>query len=185
MANGHGHHGEHRASSQRQPGDAGHHGGDRPVARCLVVTVSDTRTLEDDPSGDRACELLCEAGHEVRERGVVRDDRQAIAAVVRAGAVNPEIDAVLLTGGTGLAPRDVTPEAVAEILERRLDGFGELFRMLSFEEIGPAAMLSRAVAGTIGRTVIFALPGSTAAVDLGVRRLIVPELAHIAGLLSS
>ena len=92
---------------------------------------------------------------------------------------------MLFRSGTGLAPRDVTHEAVADLLERRIDGFGELFRLLSFEEIGAAAMLSRAIAGTVGRTAIFALPGSTAAVELGVRRLVAPELGHLVGLLRS
>jgi len=163
----------------------GHHAADRAGVRCLVVTVSDTRTLADDRSGDRACAILRESGHEIHEREIVRDDRHAIAAVIRAAAANPAIDAIVLTGGTGLAPRDVTHEAVADLLERRIDGFGELFRMLSFEEIGSAAMLSRAIAGTLGRTAVFALPGSTAAVELGVRRLVAPELGHLAGLLRS
>lgn len=165
-------------------GDPGHHGHDRRSARCLVVTVSDTRTLENDPSGRRAVELLVEAGHEVREREIVHDDRRVITAIVRAGVANPEIDAIVLTGGTGIAARDVTHEALEEILERRLDGFGELFRMLSFEEIGPTAMITRAIGGVIGHTVVFALPGSTKAVELGVSRLIAPALGHIVGLLA-
>jgi molybdenum cofactor biosynthesis protein B len=174
---GHGHHGHAHAQ-----GD--HHAHDRQSARCLVITVSDTRTLENDRSGERAIALLEAAGHEVREREIVHDDRRVIASLIRAGVANREIDAVILTGGTGIAPRDVTHEAVAELLERRLDGFGELFRMLSFQEIGAAAMLSRAIAGVIGQTAIFALPGSTKAVELGVARLIAPELRHIVGLLN-
>lgn len=149
-----------------------------------MITVSDTRTVDDDRSGDRAAELLTAAGHEVREREIVHDDRGVIAALIRAGVANRDIDAVILTGGTGIAPRDVTHEAVEEILERRLDGFGELFRMLSFQEIGAAAMLSRAIGGIIGKTAVFALPGSTKAVELGVERLIAPQLRHILGLLA-
>lgn len=164
--------------------DPGHHRHDRRTARCLVVTVSDTRTIDDDRSGRRAAELLVEGGHEVCEREIVRDDRRAIAAIVRAGVANPGIDAIVLTGGTGLAARDVTHEALEEILERRIDGFGELFRTLSFEEIGAMAMISRAIGGVIGHTVVFALPGSTKAVELGVRRLIAPALGHVVGLLA-
>ena len=152
--------------------------------RCMVVTVSDTRDLGSDASGQRALDLLTEAGHVVREREIVADDRNAITALVRAGIANPEIDAVVLTGGTGIAPRDVTYEAVAALLEKPLDGFGELFRSLSYAEIGSAAMLSRAVGGVTGRTLIFALPGSTKAVELGIRKLIAPELGHAVGLLA-
>jgi molybdenum cofactor biosynthesis protein B len=161
-----------------------HHARDKRAARCLVITVSDTRTPADDASGQRASELLVAAGHEVREREIVHDDRGVIAAVVRAGVANPDIDAVILTGGTGIAPRDVTHEAVEDLLEKRLDGFGELFRMLSYEEIGAAAMLTRAIGGVIEQTVVFALPGSTKAVELGIERLIAPQLRHIVGLLS-
>jgi molybdenum cofactor biosynthesis protein B len=150
----------------------------------MVVTVSDTRTPETDSSGTRACELLLAAGHEVREREIVHDDRAAIASLLRAGVSNPEIDAVILTGGTGIARRDVTCEVVAGLLEKTLDGFGELFRALSYDEIGSAAMLSRAIGGSVGRTAIFALPGSTKAVELGVSRLIAPELGHVIGLLA-
>jgi molybdopterin adenylyltransferase len=163
---------------------AAHRAHGRRSARCLVVTVSDTRTLDDDSSGRRASELLCDAGHRVAEREIVRDDRAAITTLVRAGVANPEIDAIVLTGGTGVAPRDVTVEAVSKLLDKELPGFGELFRTLSFAEIGTAAMLSRAVAGIIGQTAVFALPGSTKAVELGVERLIAPELGHIVGLLA-
>jgi molybdenum cofactor biosynthesis protein B len=114
----------------------------------------------------------------------VIDDRATIGAVVRAAVANPEIDAVILTGGTGIAPRDVTYEAVDEILEKPLHGFGELFRILSYAEIGSAAMLSRAIGGVIDKTVVFALPGSTKAVELGVTKLIAPELGHMIGLLA-
>jgi molybdenum cofactor biosynthesis protein B len=150
----------------------------------MVITVSDTRDLASDKSGQRALELLAEAGHEVRTREIVADERAAIVALVRAGVANPEIDAVVLTGGTGIAPRDVTSEAVEEVLEKPLSGFGELFRSLSYAEIGSAAMLSRAIGGIVGRTAVFALPGSTKAVELGIRKIIGPELGHIVGLLA-
>lgn len=153
-------------------------------ARCVVITVSDTRDLASDKSGQHAADLLTEAGHVVRAREIVIDDRAAIAELVRAAALNPEIDAVVLTGGTGIAPRDVTYEAIEGILDKPLHGFGELFRNLSYAEIGSAAMLSRAIGGVVGRTVVFALPGSTKAVALGIRKLIAPELGHIIGLLA-
>lgn len=156
----------------------------RRAARCLVITVSDTREPATDKSGQRATDILTAAGHRVRDREIVADDRDAIAALVRAAVANPEIDAVVLTGGTGIAPRDVTHEAIDALLEKPLHGFGELFRSLSYAEIGSAAMLSRAIGGVIGRTVVFALPGSTKAVELGVAKLIAPELGHMIGLLA-
>jgi len=183
-------HDEHRP----RHGHAGHHHGDAgPAAehrargrsaRCRVITVSDTRTLETDSSGARAAELLVAAGHTVGARRIVPDERDAIARAVRDALDDPETDAVILSGGTGLAPRDVTYETVRDLLEKPIDGFGELFRMLSFEEIGAAAMLSRAVGGVTGRTAVFALPGSSKAVELGVTRLIAPELGHLLGLIA-
>jgi molybdenum cofactor biosynthesis protein B len=151
--------------------------------RCLVVTVSDTRRPANDASGARAAEMLASAGHEVRERVIVPDEAAEIGARVRAAIADPEIDAVVLTGGTGVAPRDVTTETIEALLQKRLDGFGEIFRMLSFAEVGGAAMLSRAVAGIAGSTAIFALPGSTKAVELAMAKLVVPELGHLIGLL--
>jgi molybdopterin adenylyltransferase len=175
---------QHQAAGEQSPVAAHKQKVKRP-ARCMVITVSDTRTLDDDRSGSRACELLQAAGHEVREREIVHDDRSAISSLIRAGISNPEVDVVLLTGGTGIAPRDVTYEVVRELLEKPLDGFGELFRALSYEQIGSAAMLSRAIGGVVGRTAIFALPGSTKAVELGITTLIAPELGHIIGLVAA
>jgi molybdenum cofactor biosynthesis protein B len=148
---------------------------------CLVLTVSDTRTPEDDTSGKAIAEKLCGAGHTVVERRIVRDDPEAIRAAVLAGVSLPAVDVVIATGGTGVSPRDSTPEVVEPLLEKTLHGFGELFRALSFAEIGAAAMLSRALAGTSGRTAIFVLPGSSGAVRLALDRLLLPELAHIVG----
>jgi len=143
--------------------------------------VSDTRTLETDTGGALVAELLEEAGHLVTDRRVVADDvgaiREAVAAALGADACR----AVLLTGGTGVAPRDVTPEAVAPLLDRELPGFGELFRMLSYEEIGSAALLSRALAGLRGAKALFALPGSRNAIRLAMTKLVLPELGHIVG----
>ncbi len=159
-----------------------HRNAGRTQARAFVLTVSDTRSLADDRSGDRIAALLAAAGHIVAGREVVRDEAAAIAGRVARVAGDAAIDVVLVTGGTGVAPRDVTPEAIAPLFDRRLEGFGELFRMLSFEEIGPAAMLSRACAGLVGATPVFVLPGSTAAVELALGRLILPELGHLVAL---
>jgi len=143
--------------------------------------VSDTRTLADDSAGALVCELLASAGHQVALREIVKDDAAAIRAALERGLASPDCSAVLLTGGTGVAPRDVTPEAVEPLLERRLPGFGELFRQLSFAEIGAAAMVSRAVGGLARGKPVFAVPGSRAAVRLALERLILPELGHLAG----
>jgi molybdenum cofactor biosynthesis protein B len=143
--------------------------------------VSDTRTLADDSGGGLVCELLSGAGHRIVLREVVKDDAAAIRAALERGLASPECVAVVLTGGTGVAKRDVTPEAVAPLLERPLPGFGELFRQLSFAEIGAAAMLSRALGGMAQGKPVFALPGSRAAIQLALERLILPELGHLVG----
>jgi molybdenum cofactor biosynthesis protein B len=168
--------------SEPGPDAPGQHRGYAPhCVRCAVLTVSDSRTAADDTSGDSIAEALRAAGHEVAERGIVRDDAAAIAQAVRRGIERSDVDAVIVTGGTGVSPRDVTPEAVAPLLDKVLHGFGELFRALSFEEIGAAAMLSRALAGTAGGTAVYVLPGSRGAVKLGMQRLILPELGHLVG----
>jgi molybdenum cofactor biosynthesis protein B len=149
--------------------------------RSAVLTVSDSRTEATDSSGQLIQERLESAGHEVPDRLIVKDDPKAIRAAVLRQVSRPDIDAVIITGGTGVSPRDVTPDTVEPMLEKVLTGFGELFRMLSFEEIGPAAVLSRALAGTVERTVIYVMPGSSGAVRLGMDRLILPEVAHVVG----
>ena len=148
---------------------------------CEVLTVSYSRTAADDRSGDLIQELLEGAGHSISGRAIVPDDPEQVSARVLAALARQGVDAVLLTGGTGIAPRDSTVEAVEPLLDRRLDGFGELFRALSFQEIGAAAMLSRALAGTAGRSAVFLMPGSTAAVRLALEQLILPELPHLIG----
>ena len=148
---------------------------------CGVITVSDSRTLADDSGGALLCELLQGAGHRVSRREIVRDECAAIQAALTAALGSDDCAAVLLTGGTGVAPRDVTPEAVEPLLERRLPGFGELFRTLSFGEIGAAAMVSRALAGVARGKLVFVLPGSRAAIRLAMEKLILPELGHLAG----
>ena len=144
---------------------------------CFVVTISDTRTADTDASGDAIVAALEAAGHRVTGRRIVRDDPASVRDVVVAAASN--VQAVITTGGTGITSRDSTFEAIAGLLDKRLDGFGELFRMLSYGEIGSAAMLSRACAGTIGRAAVFSLPGSEPAVSLAMTRLIIPELGHV------
>ncbi len=147
---------------------------------CFILTVSDTRTPATDASGQAVRAMLEEAGHAVTGHAIVRDEPAEVSAAVRDGLANADTRVVITTGGTGITARDGTFEAVHQMFDKRLDGFGELFRMLSFEEIGPAAMLSRATAGTIGRSAVFVLPGSEAAVRLALSRLIIPELGHIA-----
>ncbi len=161
-------HQEHKARSTKSVG-------------CRVVTISDTRTPETDESGSLIQKLLRERGHRIEGYELIRDEPSRIQDVIRAAAECPEVQAVILTGGTGLSIRDSTPETVLALLDRKLEGFGELFRSLSYEEIGSAAMISRAVAGTFRGRVIFSLPGSAAAVRLGMEKLILPELGHIVG----
>jgi molybdenum cofactor biosynthesis protein B len=146
---------------------------------CFVLTVSDTRTEVNDKSGDAIAMLLTAAGHSIAGRAIVRDEPGDVSAAVAAQLTNPAVDVVITTGGTGLTSRDSTYEALAALIEKRLDGFGELFRMLSYDEIGPAAMLSRAVAGTARGKFIAALPGSEAAVRLAMTKLLIPELTHV------
>lgn len=141
------------------------------------MTISDTRTEANDTSGDAIVELLQGAGHVLAGRQIVRDDPGAVRDCVRRHAVDAQV--VITTGGTGITARDSTFEAISGLIEKQLDGFGELFRMLSYEEIGSAAMLSRACAGTIGRTAVFALPGAEPAVRLAMTKLILPEVGHV------
>jgi molybdenum cofactor biosynthesis protein B len=182
--------------------------GKRPIA-CAVLTISDTRTLETDISGSLIVDLLVGAGHRVVERSIVRDESPEIDRILRAWLARPDIAAILATGGTGIARRDTTIEVVRRLLTIELEGFGELFRMLSYEQVQGAAMLSRAVAGLVispapatapatshgpgsgaaasdsgpsrqaHETYIFAMPGSRNAVETAMMRLIVPQLAHL------
>lgn len=146
--------------------------------RCFVLTISDTRTEATDTSGDAIAGLLAAAGHVLTGRTIVRDDPEAVREAI-AGGRGGAVQVIITTGGTGITSRDSTYEAIAALLDKRLDGFGELFRMLSYEEIGSAAMLSRACAGTIGRTAVFSLPGSEHAVRLAMTKLILPEIGHV------
>ncbi|HET7697039.1 MAG TPA: MogA/MoaB family molybdenum cofactor biosynthesis protein [Vicinamibacterales bacterium] len=145
--------------------------------RCAVLTVSDTRGTETDVSGRTIVELLEGAGHAVAKRQILRDDPKDVHEAVL-GQIGG-VDAIISTGGTGITSRDSTYEAIAGLFEKRIDGFGELFRMLSYAEIGSAAMLTRACAGVARGTAIFILPGSEHAVRLAMTRLILPELGHV------
>ena len=146
---------------------------------CYVITVSDTRTEDTDTGGRALVDLLSAAGHEIVGRTIVKDDAEQLRDAIGRQLANPAVQAIIATGGTGITSRDCTYEAVTAMLWKRLDGFGELFRMLSYHQIGAAAMLSRAVAGTIAGRVVVALPGSEAAVRLAVEKLLVPELGHL------
>ncbi len=159
-------HEEHRAASPDAIG-------------CHVITVSDTRTEETDTGGRLLRTLLSEGGHRVLGHEIVRDEPAALQAAIERQLEADGTQAVITTGGTGISRRDGSYEVIAGLLEKRLDGFGELFRALSFEEIGPAAMMSRAVAGAARGKVVIALPGSWAAVQLGMTRLVLPELGHL------
>jgi molybdenum cofactor biosynthesis protein B len=147
---------------------------------CFVLTVSDSRTPETDTGGQAIRQLLEGAGHQVTGHALVKDEPAQVTAQVRAQLADPRTQVIITTGGTGISSRDGTYEAIEGLLEKHLDGFGELFRMLSFQEIGASAMMSRAAAGTSGRTAIFVLPGSPNAVTLAMTRLILPELGHVA-----
>lgn len=150
------------------------------VVGCMVITVSDTRNEETDKSGQLMKQLLQEAGHHTVLYQIVKDEPQEITSAVKAGGAHPDVSVILLNGGTGISPRDTTYEAVKALLEKELPGFGELFRMLSYtEDIGSAAMLSRAIAGTYQGKAVFSTPGSTGAVRLAMNKLIVPELGHV------
>jgi len=147
---------------------------------CGVITVSDTRTSDTDGSGRKIRELLEANGHRVELYRILRDEPELIAAAV--SEAPPAAEVLILNGGTGVARRDTTYEAVTRLLDKEISGFGELFRLLSYEQIGSAAMLSRATAGVAGKRVIFSLPGSTAAVELAMSKLILPELGHMVAL---
>jgi molybdenum cofactor biosynthesis protein B len=148
-------------------------------ARCYVLTISDTRTDTTDTSGQAISELLRADGHHVTGRRLVRDEPVEVRATIEQQLSNPDVEVIITTGGTGISARDSTHEAIQALLEKRLDGFGELFRMLSYHEIGAAAMLSRACAGAARGKVVVSLPGSENAVRLAMTKLVLPELGHL------
>jgi molybdenum cofactor biosynthesis protein B len=157
---------EHKAMAPRQ-------------VRVFVLTVSDTRTDDTDTAGLAICERLKASGHVVAGKAIEKDEPVRVAELVRQQATIADVDAIITTGGTGLTSRDSTFEAIDALLTKRIPGFGELFRMLSYQDIGSAAMMSRACAGTIGRIVVISLPGAEKAVTLAMDKLVIPELAHL------
>ena len=160
-------------------GVQGHRESAPETIRVAVLTISDTRLPETDTGGDVAEELMRGAGHEVVARGIVRDEAASIRNNLIDLLARSDVDVVVTTGGTGISARDTTYEVVDRMIEKKLDGFGELFRILSYEEIGAAAVLSRAVAGAVGAKLIASLPGSRKAVRLGVEKRLAPEIAHV------
>jgi molybdopterin adenylyltransferase len=143
-----------------------------------VLTVSDTRTIETDRSGQTIVDLLTEAGHTIAARLIVPDNREAIGGALEAWIEDDGVDVVITTGGTGVTPRDVTPEALAPLITKPIPGFGELFRWLSFSEVGTSTIQSRAEAALCRSTYVFLLPGSTGGVKLGMSKIILPQLDH-------
>lgn len=165
-----------------EPSSAGAHRREAPRSvPSIVITVSDTRTLAEDSGGALLVALLEGAGHPVVGRALVPDEIDAIQHALDEAVMRDDVGAVFLTGGTGIAARDVTPEALLPVLDRVIPGFGELFRSLSYQEIGAAALLSRALAGTVRGRLVAALPGSRAAIRLAMEQLLLPELGHLAG----
>lgn len=170
-------------SGEASPASPGHHHREAAPEQVptAVVTVSDTRTLETDTGGALVEELLRGAGQPVTGRRVVPDEPGAIRKALDEALAADAVRAIVFTGGTGVAPRDVTPDTIEPALGRIVPGFGELFRMLSYEDIGSAALLSRALAGIEQGRVVFVIPGSRGAVRLAMEKLILPELGHLAG----
>lgn len=146
---------------------------------CAVITISDSRTVETDKSGKIIQDLLLESGFTIQEYQILQDEPQQILGLVQQLAQISNLDAIICNGGTGIAPRDTTYDVLSQILEKTLPGFGELFRWLSFQEIGSRAMASRAIAGTYQNKLIFSLPGSSNAVHLAMTQLILPEICHL------
>lgn len=148
-------------------------------AGCVVITCSDTRTPESDTSGSRIMHMLKDAGHSVLSYQLVKDEPSKIKSAIKKAVKNKKVQAIIINGGTGIAKRDSTFEAVDRMLEKRLDGFGEIFRYLTYQDIGSPAIMTRATAGTYKGRIIFSTPGSEHAVTLAMEKLILPELGHI------
>lgn len=159
--------------------DLQHKAGAPVSVGCYVVTVSDTRTEATDTSGRAIADLLTAAGHRIVGRTIVRDDPELVRSAVGRHLSDVETRVIITTGGTGISSRDSTYEVVTAMMQKKLDGFGELFRVISYEQIGSAAMLSRACAGLVAGRVIISLPGSEAAVRLAMEKLVIPELGHL------
>ena len=164
-------------ADQQQPDES------QTVVICAVITVSDTRIPSNDTSGQLMQTQLASAGHHISHYQILKAEPAQISALVQALAQRADIQTILLNGGTGIAPRDTTYDAIASLLEKTLPGFGEIFRQLSYEEIGSRAIASRAIAGVHNNTLIFSVPGSSKAVRLALKALILPELRHLTSLL--
>jgi len=150
-----------------------------PSARCAVITVSDTRTLETDTGGQALIDHLTIAGHSIATREIIPDDPARMRPLLESLRDRDDLDAILMTGGTGITTRDQTYETVSSLLDKPLPGYGEIFRMLSYQDIGPAAILSRATGGLLGRKVLLTMPGSPAAIRLAMEKIIIPQLPHL------
>jgi molybdopterin adenylyltransferase len=158
---------------------AEHKGKGKKSIRCFVITVSDTRTEQTDNSGQTIKSMLGDEGHQIAGYRIVKDEPPQIEALLTEVLAGVDVDAVIVNGGTGIAPRDGTYEVVSRLLEKRLDGFGEIFRYLSYLDIGSAAIMSRAAAGTARGKMLISLPGSRGAVTLAMEKLILPEIRHM------
>ena len=174
-------HGPHVHEPGHQPPPAEHKARGPISIECGIITCSDTRTPETDKSGQLIRELLTQEGHRIGAYHVVKDEPVEVRELVRQLGEQPGLEALIINGGTGISRRDSTFEAVDGLLEKRLTGFGEIFRSLSYKEIGSSAMLSRATAGLYQGKVLFSIPGSSGAVRLAMEALILPELPHIVG----
>ena len=181
-ADDHGHQHDHADHDHADHTDHNHHDHDVDSVAAAVVTVSSSRSTDEDPAGDYVAAAFEEAGHEVAVRELIPDDYDSVQGTVDRLARRKDTDVVVTTGGTGVTPDDVTPEAVRGLFAKRLPGFGELFRRLSYEEIGTRTIGSRATAGVVSATPVFCLPGSENAVRLGVDEIVLPEVGHLSGL---
>ncbi|MBE9214408.1 MogA/MoaB family molybdenum cofactor biosynthesis protein [Plectonema cf. radiosum LEGE 06105] len=155
------------------------------IVNCAVVTVSDTRTIETDKSGTTIQQLLTNNNHKVADYKIIKDEPTQIQEYLELLSENKQLNAVIFNGGTGIAPRDTTYDAIEKLLDKTLPGFGEIFRYLSYQEIGSRAIASRAIAGIYQQKLIFSLPGSSNAVELAMKKLIIPELIHLVGQIKS
>ena len=177
-------HRDHRdgADDERAEGDHDHHAHDVTDLGVGVITVSSSRSIEDDPAGDAIVDAFEDAGHQVTVRELIEDSFDGVQSTVNRLVDREDVDIVVTTGGTGVTPDDVTVEAVADLMHKTLPGFGELFRRLSYDEIGTRVVGTRTTAGIADHTPVFCLPGSESAARLGAEEILVPEAPHLAGL---
>jgi len=181
VSSSHQEHGQGHHSAHGQPSHIQHKQGSRQSIGCMVLTCSDTRTPDTDTSGALIQQLLRDQGHQVLAYHIVKDEPSDVRRLLTQAAQDDSLQTIIINGGTGISRRDSTFEAVDGLLDKRLDGFGELFRYLSYKDMGSPAMLSRATAGLYQGKVVFSIPGSRSAVRLAMEELILPELRHIVG----